>query len=101
MNLGVLDAGQYGIERIHGLAQDAALQLAALAEQDKVMSRKKGVDDLLNDGVVVSDNPGKDRFAFLQARDQVHADFVFDRPAPDGLFRESAAATQRDQGFWQ
>ena len=59
------------------------------------MTRKRGVDDLRDDGVVVSDDPGKDRFAFLMACDQVHSDFVFHRPALEGLFREPAAAAQR------
>ena len=78
MNLGALDAGQYGIEQIHDFAQDAALQLVALAGQVNVMPRTKGVDDLRNNGVVVSDAPRKNRFAFSQALDRALAEFVFD-----------------------
>ncbi|MCY4587239.1 MAG: hypothetical protein OXB98_14475 [Bryobacterales bacterium] len=47
----------------------------------------------------MSDDTGKDRFAFLMAREQVHADFVFHRPALEGLFREPAAAEQRARVF--
>ena len=49
------------VEQIDQAAQDAALRLAAQAEQDEVVPREDGVDELRDDGVVVADDAGEQR----------------------------------------
>ena len=66
------------VEQIDEAAQDAALGLAAQAEQDEVVTREDGVDELRDDGLVVADDAGKERFARLQLANQVVADFLLD-----------------------
>ena len=69
------------IEQIRQRAEDAALRLPAQAEQDEVVAREDGVDDLRHHGLVVADDAGKYRLLRPQACDEVLADFVFDRTA--------------------
>ena len=47
------------VEQFGELANDAALCLAAQAEQDDVVPRQNGVDQLRNNGFVVTDDAGK------------------------------------------
>ena len=61
-NLAAGDVGQLLVEQRGERAQDAALGLAAQAEQDEVLLRQDGVHDLRNDGVFVADDAGKERF---------------------------------------
>ncbi len=57
------DVGHLLVEQRGERAQDAALGLAAQPEQDEVLFRKDGVDDLRDDRVFVADDAGKERFA--------------------------------------
>ena len=65
---------EQGCER----AQDAALGLAAQAEQDEVLPGKNGVDDLRDDRVFIADDAGEEGLVRLKARDQVGAHLIFD-----------------------
>jgi hypothetical protein len=64
-------------------AQDARLRLAAKAEQDEVMARQHGVDQLRHDRVVVADDAGKERLFPAQPLREVLANFVADRTPAD------------------
>ena len=75
-------------------AQDAALRLAAQAEQDEVVPRQHRVDELRNDGVVVADDAGKQRLAAAELRNEVVAHFVLHRSARKRLRRRGAGAAQ-------
>ena len=68
------------VEQIDEAAQDAALRLAAQAEQDEVVARQDRVDELRDDRLVVADDAGEQRLAGLQLADEVVADFLLDRP---------------------
>jgi hypothetical protein len=69
----------FRIQQIDEAAQDAALSLTAQAEQNKIVARKKRIDDLRNDRVVVTVNAGKDRFASFDGAEEISANFVLDR----------------------
>jgi hypothetical protein len=47
------------VEQIDKRAQNAALGLAAKTEQNEIVARQYGVDELRNDGFVVTDDAGK------------------------------------------
>ena len=66
------------VEQIDEPAQDAALGLSAQSEQNEVVLRENRVDELRDDGVVVADDAGEQRFAGLQLAHEVVADFLFD-----------------------
>jgi len=81
------------VEQIGEAAQDPALRLAAQAQQDEVVLRENGVDQLRDDSVVEPDHAGKQRLAGAQALNQVRADLVLDRavrPAASSIAFESA-----------
>ena len=67
------------VEQIDEPAQDAALRLAAQAEQDEVVARQDRVDELRDDRFVVADDAGEQRLAGLQLPHEVVADFLLHR----------------------
>ena len=67
------------VEQPDQAAEDAALGLAAQPEQDEVVPRKDGVDELRDDRLVVADDAGEQRLARLQLADQIVADLLLDR----------------------
>jgi len=67
------------VEQFGEAAQDAALGLAAQAEQDEVVARQHRVHQLRDHRLVVADDAGKERLAGLQLADEVVADFLLDR----------------------
>jgi hypothetical protein len=73
-----LDDGNLLVEQIRQLADDAALGLAAQAEQDQVVAREDGVRDLRHDRLVVAEYAGEQTLARAQFCDEVRAQFVFD-----------------------
>jgi hypothetical protein len=73
MDLAAFQVGQLRIEQRGQRAQNAALGLPAQPQQDKVVSRENGVDELRYDSVVIPDNPGKDGLAGAQLGDQIVA----------------------------
>ena len=44
----------FGIEKIYEAAQNAALRLSAQAEEDEIVPREKGIDDLRQDSLLVT-----------------------------------------------
>ena len=92
MDFAAGDVGRLRIEQCGQRAQDAALGLAAQSQQDEIMPRKNRVNDLRHDGVVVSDDAGKNRAALAEFHDQVVAHFVFYVPACQALFGKRTVA---------
>ncbi len=68
------------VEQIDQSAEDPALRLSAKAEQDEVMTREDGIDELRDDGFAISNDAGEQRFVGLKLPNQVVADFLLDRP---------------------
>ncbi len=73
MNLAARNVGHLSVQQGGQSAQDAALGLAAKSQQNEIMTRKNGVDDLRHHGIVVADNSGKNRPALAKFRHQVVA----------------------------
>ncbi len=82
------------IEQRRQGTQDAAFGLTAQTEQNEIMPRENGVDDLRNDGVVVADDAGEEAgvAVMTQAGDEVVAEFVFHAAGAQAFFGKSTAA---------
>ena len=82
------------IEQRRQGAQDAAFGLAAQAEQNEIVPRENGIDDLRNNGVVVADDAGENAGVVVvtQTGDEVVAEFVFHAAGAQALFGKGAAA---------
>src|SRR5277367_2507594 len=75
-------AGNYGnlrVQQLHETAQDAAFCLATQPEQNKIMAREEGIDDLRHNGVFITVDTGKERLVFLHGAEEVAADLVLYR----------------------
>ena len=83
VNLASRNDGNRVIEKFGQRAKDAALRLAAQAEQDEVVPGQNRVDDLRDDGVFVSDDAGKERGLRAEPCDQVLPDLVLHRTTLD------------------
>ena len=92
VDLAAGDIRNLGIEQGGQGAQDAAFGLAAQSEQDEVMTRENGVDDLRHDGIVVSDDAGENGTALTQLHDEVVAHFVLHAPGIQPVFAKSTLA---------
>src|SRR5207249_11188212 len=79
VNLAASDEGQLGIEQRGERAQNAALGLAAQAQQNEIMARQDGVDELRHHGIFVADDAGEYFLAGIlaQAGDEILAHLVF------------------------
>ena len=86
VNLATGDVRRLSVEQRGQGAQDAAFGLAAQSQQNEIMARKNGVDDLGHDRVVISDNAGENGAALPEFRDQVVAHFVLHAPGTQPLF---------------
>ena len=73
------------IQKIDQSTENPALGLTSQSQQNHVMARKNGIRDLRNDGVFVSDDPGKHRLVCPKLTDKIRPHFVFDRSCPIGL----------------
>ena len=71
------DHGNFRVEELDQAAQDAALRLAAQAQQDEIVARKQGVDDLRNHAVFVAMDAGKQRLVPLDRAQQIAANLIF------------------------
>ncbi len=60
-HLGAGDVGAGGVEQGGEGAENAGFGLAAKAEEDEVVAREDGVDELGDDGVFVADDAGEER----------------------------------------
>ena len=92
VNLASRDDRQVLVEQRRQRAQDAALRLTAEAEQNEIVPRQDGVDELRDHGLVVTDDAGKQRLAAPQLSDQVVANFVLHRPARKRIRRRGPSA---------
>ena len=79
VNLAAGDDRNLVIQQVGEAAEDAALGLAAQAEQNEVVTRENRVHQLRDDRLVIPDHTRKERLAGLQLADQVFADFFLDR----------------------
>src|SRR2546425_997105 len=73
VDLGAGDNGNSFVEQRSQLPNDSALRLAAQAEQNEVMPRQDGVDELWNDRFVVTNDTGKQFFTDAQLLNEVRA----------------------------
>ena len=87
VNLAAGDVRQLCVKQRGQGAQDAALGLPAQSEQNEIMARKNGVDDLGHYGVVIADDAGKNGAASAKLDDQVVAHFVFHAPGIEDVVR--------------
>src|SRR5439155_21670643 len=67
------------VEETDELAHDARLRLAALAEEDDVVTREQRVRELRKNSVVESDHTVDKRFAFGERARRVGPDLFLDR----------------------
>ena len=79
------------VEQRDQRAQQARLRLAAQAEQDEVVPRQQGVDQLRDDGVVVADDAGEEWLARAQFSNKVLAHLLVDTAAYDRAGFDGAA----------
>ena len=91
VNLAARHHGNLVVEQAREGAQDAALRLAAQAEQDEIVARQHGVDDLRDDRVVVADDAGEERLSGAEAGDQVLAHLVAHRATLDAAGGDGGA----------
>ena len=82
------------VEQRRQRAQNPALGLPAQAEQDEVVPRQHRVHELRDNGIVVTDDAGKQRVAAAEFRDEVVAHFVLHRAARKRLRRRCAGAAK-------
>src|SRR5262249_19955697 len=71
VDLAPRDRRHQRVEEVSQGTDDAALSLAAFAEEDHVMPGEQRVLDLGNDGVVVADEPGQQPLTTGQTRERV------------------------------
>src|SRR5260370_29638646 len=88
------DAGHVRVEQGDERTHDAALRLAALAEQDDVVTRDHGVGQLRQHRVVVTHDPVEQRLAAAKAGQEITAHFLL-----DGFALVPARANLTD-GLW-
>ena len=93
VDLASCDIGQLRIEQTSERSQNAALCLTAQSEQDEIVPRKHGIDDLRNHGVFVAYDSGEHCFfSAAQTRDQVLAQFIFHTTGTQTRLRIGASA---------
>ena len=92
VNLAAGNVGHLRIEQRGQSSQDAALGLTAQSQQNKIMTRKNGIDDLRHHGIVVADDARENRPALAKFRHQVVAQFVLHAPASQLFFGEWTVA---------
>ena len=95
MNFAAGDVGNLGVKKFDQAAQDAALGLAAQAEQDEIVARQNGVGDLRQDRFFVAVNAGEERFARFELAQQIRAHLILHRTARRGLVRAPPPLAQR------
>ena len=99
MDLAAAQIRRLRIEQRRQRAQDAALRLAAQSQQNEIMPRQNGIDDLRHDRVVVADDAGKDRAVAAQPRDQVVAHLVLHAAIAQAFFGKLLAAAKLGQSL--
>jgi len=92
VNLASGDVGGRLVQQAGQQPDDTSLGLSAESEQDEVVPGKHSVDNLRDDGVLIADDPWKQRFAALELADQVVPQLVFDAAFGNKVFGESTLA---------
>ena len=80
------------VEKVGQLPKNAALCLTAQTEQDQVMARQHGIDDVGDDRVVIAHDTGKDGLAVYELFHQVPPHLVLHTSRPITLFTVGAGA---------
>ena len=78
VNFGAGDDRYFVIQKLGELADDAALGLSSEAQQNNVVPRENGVDELGDNCFVVTDDAAKKFLAARKFLYQICAQFVFD-----------------------
>src|SRR5207253_3062149 len=84
--------GNLLVEEIGQPPQNPAFCLAAKAEENHVVPREDRIEDLRNDRLLISDNPGKNRIFLLQLADKIRPHFILDRSGRVRLVSEFAGS---------
>ena len=92
VNFTALDDWDVRVHKSHQAAQDARFSLAAQAQQNEMMARQNGVDDLRKDGIVVAVHAGKELVALFQFVQEIFAQFLAHATLRDFLFGPLTAA---------
>ena len=92
VNLATGDVRHFGVKQCDQAAQNAALGLAAQSEEDEVVARQEGVDDLRQHGFFITVDAGEQRFIRLDLAQEVRADFILHAPLRAGS--EARATSQ-------
>ncbi len=100
VNFAALDHRDLRIHEAHQPAQDARFRLSAQAEQNKVMPREDGVDDLRHHRIVVAVHAGKQLVSPFQFAQQIFAQFLAHAALRNSLFGPLTAA-KLTEGFRQ
>jgi hypothetical protein len=87
------------VEQFGQPAQDAALGLAAQAEQNEILLGQHRVHNLRNNRIFIAHNAREDWLLGLQPGNQVLAQLVFDAALLQARFVELFAALQLTQGL--
>src|SRR5690348_4488204 len=90
VDLAAGDDGDFRVEEIHQIAQDARLGLPAKSKQNKIVARENGVDDLRNHRVVIAANSREKFLAGAQFVQQVIAKLVFHAALSDARLAPAA-----------
>jgi hypothetical protein len=78
------------VEQVDQAAKNPALGLAAQAEQDEIVPRQNRVHQLRDDGLLVADDPWKERLAGLQLPNEIVPHLLLDgSQACAGLLTQS------------
>ena len=65
------------VQQIRELANDPALRLPAQSEENQIMSRQNGIDELRHDGLVIAHDAREKFLPPLQFANQVRAHLIF------------------------
>ena len=92
VDLAAFHVRRIGVEQRGEHADQARLGLPAQAQQNKIVARQYGVDDVRNHTLFEADDAGKQRLAALDTTDKIIPEFVFYRAASNSVFGENALA---------
>jgi hypothetical protein len=79
VNLAARYDGDLLVEQIDHAAEDSTFRLTAKTEQNEVVPRQDGIDQLRHDRFVVADDPREQRLAGSQFANKIVPDFLLDR----------------------
>src|ERR1700733_5966854 len=99
VNLAAFYDGDLRVHEAGQAAQNSRFSLPTQTQQNEMMAREYGVDDLGDDGIVVAVETGEKRFAFFHFLEQVFAKLLAYRAMRDFFFRPIAPAKFAKR-FW-